>query len=46
MFLNVMTVLLLVSLLITFLMLKKLNKILRNEDKHFKRIQAYEDIIN
>ena len=44
--LNVMTVLLLVSSLITFLMLKKLNKILRNEDKHFKRIQAYEDIIN
>lgn len=34
------------SLLISFLMLKKLKKIQCNKDKHFQRIQAYEDIIN
>lgn len=44
--LNILTILLTVSLLIAFLMLKKLNKIKHNQDKHFKRIQAYEEIIN
>jgi len=44
--LNILTVLLMVSLFVSFLMLKKLNKIKRNQDKHFERIQAYEEIIN
>ncbi|WP_392551366.1 hypothetical protein RHO14_07690 [Orbus wheelerorum] len=44
--LNILTVLLIFSLSISFLMLKKLNKIKLDQDKHFKRIQAYEEIIN
>ncbi|MWN90639.1 hypothetical protein GQ597_07995 [Gilliamella sp. Pra-s65] len=44
--LNVLLVLLTVSLIITLLMLKKLNNIQHNRDQHFKRIQAYEEFIN
>ncbi|MCO6538037.1 MAG: hypothetical protein J6569_04880 [Gilliamella sp.] len=44
--LNVLAVLLMVSLIITFLMLKKINNIQHNRDQHFKRIQAYEKFIN
>lgn len=44
--LNVLIALLMVSMLISFLMLKRLNKIKYNQDKHFKRIKAYEEIIN
>lgn len=44
--LNVLMSLLMTSLFISFLMLIKLNKIKHNQDKHFKRIQAYEEIIN
>lgn len=43
---NVLTILLLFTLLIAFLMLRKLNKIKCNQDKHFKRIKTYEEIIN
>lgn len=44
--LNVLTTFLIGNLFIIFLVLFKLNKIKCNEDKHFKRIQAYEKIIN
>jgi len=44
--LNILTVLLVVSLSISFLMLKKLNKIKLNQDKHFARVEAYKKIIN
>lgn len=44
--LNTIMGLLIGSGVIAFLMLKRLAKIQRNEDKHFKRIQTYEEIIN
>lgn len=44
--LNILTVLCVTNLLIVLLILKKLNKIQRNEDKYYQRIQAYEEIIN
>lgn len=44
--LNVLIALLAVSFFISFMMLKRLNKIKHNQDKHFKRVQAYEEIIN
>lgn len=43
---NVLMILLSICLMIALLMLRKLNKIQRNEDKHFKRIQAYQKITN
>ncbi|MFQ1017153.1 hypothetical protein [Gilliamella sp. BG7] len=44
--LHVLAILLVVSLIITFLMLKKLNNIQHNRDQYFKRIQTYEEFIN
>lgn len=44
--LYMLTVLCVTNLLIVLLILKKLNKIQRNEDKHYQRIRAYEEIIN
>ena len=43
---NIVLGILSVSLFFTILILIKLKKIERNEDKHFKRIQAYQEIIN
>ena len=43
---NILLGILLASLFFTILILVKLKKIERNEDKHFKRIQAYQEIIN
>ena len=44
--LNVLLGILAASLVFTIFILLKLKKIERNEDKHFKRIQAYQEIIN
>ncbi|MCX8649078.1 hypothetical protein J3U21_01865 [Gilliamella sp. B2776] len=44
--LKVLVSILAVSLVFTIFILIKLKKIERNEDKHFKRIQAYQEIIN
>ena len=43
---NILLGIMLTSLVFTILILIKLKKIERNEDKHFKRIQAYQEIIN
>lgn len=43
---NILLGIMFTSLVFTILILIKLKKIERNEDKHFKRIQAYQEIIN
>ncbi|OTQ76454.1 hypothetical protein [Gilliamella apis] len=43
---NIILGILAASLVFTIFILIKLKKIERNEDKHFKRIQAYQEIIN
>lgn len=43
---NTVFILVILSLVLCFFALKKLNKIQKNQDKHFGRVQAYEKIIN